>query len=627
MRIFPLSLLLAFLGCSPFAVGQKNADQLKELVSFFAGHFDSELQSSDDKNYFDIHRDVVQIWKNRKDGYWLYAEQAVSDQLNAPYRQRIHRFYQQDSILVSEVYAIPNSLRYSGAHKFKKPLDELEKDSIHLLTGCEIYFRYDSGKFIGRTHDRTCAGEIQGAAYATSELEVTPSQVTIWDRGFNKQGERVWGVAKGPYIFLRKGSSMVRKVKTEIPSPLPPVTLPQKFHPGDIKLLVSFLSGHFENELQSSQDTNYFDIHRDVARIWKKRKDGYWLYVEQSVSDQLNAPYSQRIHHFYRQDSVLVGEVYTIPNALRFSGAYKFKKPLAELHRDSIHLLTGCEFYFGYDSGRFIGRTRDRACAGEIQGAAYATSELEVTASQLEIWDQGFNDGGERLWGAAKGPYVFRRTGPIRRVKRERPPPPLPPNFPPADTKLLVSFLSGHFVSQNQSLDQKMYFDSRLDVVPIWKTKKNYYWMYAEQAVADQSAVSYRQSVFRVYRMGSLFIREIYAISNPLPFEGARKLKKRLANLRKDSIQLVSGCDVYFRYDSGKFVGSTNRLTCPTEIPGSSYATLTVELTEAQMTSVEHGFDEGGEPVLGLVKGPYIFRKSKQGKPSFARDGFHKEDD
>ncbi|HDR04273.1 MAG TPA: hypothetical protein ENN84_03365, partial [Candidatus Marinimicrobia bacterium] len=55
--------------------------------------------------------------------------------------------------------------------------------------------------FIGNTKARQCGGSLRGAAYATSEVTITPSRLISWDRGFNSEGEQLWGAVKGGYIF------------------------------------------------------------------------------------------------------------------------------------------------------------------------------------------------------------------------------------------------------------------------------------------------------------------------------------------------------------------------------------------------------------------------------------------
>ena len=40
------------------------------------------------------------------------------------------------------------------------------------------------------------------AAYATSEVVIIPGRIESWDRGFDADGNQVWGAASGPYVFI-----------------------------------------------------------------------------------------------------------------------------------------------------------------------------------------------------------------------------------------------------------------------------------------------------------------------------------------------------------------------------------------------------------------------------------------
>ena len=49
-------------------------DDLEVLLSQMIGSFSSAEQAADDEDYFDIRLEMVPIWPDRQDGYWLYVE-------------------------------------------------------------------------------------------------------------------------------------------------------------------------------------------------------------------------------------------------------------------------------------------------------------------------------------------------------------------------------------------------------------------------------------------------------------------------------------------------------------------------------------------------------------------------
>jgi hypothetical protein len=170
-----------------------------------AGSFSSAAQAAADTNCFDIRLEIVPVWGAREDGPWLYVEQAAAGHLERPYRQRVYHVIAGDSgEVVSEVFTIPDPLRFAGAWRDEAPLAALAPDSLELREGCGVVLRRtEQGPFVGGTVGTGCASTLRGAAYATSEVELGPDRLTSWDRGFDADGNQVWGAVTGPYVFDR----------------------------------------------------------------------------------------------------------------------------------------------------------------------------------------------------------------------------------------------------------------------------------------------------------------------------------------------------------------------------------------------------------------------------------------
>ncbi len=198
-------ILLALLtGCTP-----KDRD-LEDLATWLTGSFSSQAQAAADSAFFDIRLEMARIWAGRRDGIWLYVEQAAAAQRDQPYRQRIYQLTRHDAhSLQSVVYLLPRPERFVGAWRNSTLLDSLTPDSLSVRDGCAIRLqRQDNGSFTGGTVGRDCRSELQGAAYATSEVEITPDYLVSWDRGFDANGLQVWGAAEGGYVFKRVGAAV-----------------------------------------------------------------------------------------------------------------------------------------------------------------------------------------------------------------------------------------------------------------------------------------------------------------------------------------------------------------------------------------------------------------------------------
>jgi hypothetical protein len=94
-----------------------------------------------------------------------------------------------------------------GAWKLPGGLGNLTSDSLYLKEGCAVVLRRVSADaFEGGTVGKTCSSELRGAAYATSEVRLTPDVLVTWDRGYDAAGNQVWGATEGGYFFKKVGS-------------------------------------------------------------------------------------------------------------------------------------------------------------------------------------------------------------------------------------------------------------------------------------------------------------------------------------------------------------------------------------------------------------------------------------
>lgn len=195
------TLLLLLLVTASLAVAQPSKD-LTTLANWMTGKFSSQEQAKRDTNFFDIRLSVVRIWENRKDGIWLYVEQAAAETLNKPYRQRVYHLKENNVELQSVIYSLPKPLRFAG-----KPdlVQKLPFDSLSSRIGCEVLItRKDKNTFTGSTKDKECTSELRGATYATTEVTITKNEMLSWDRGYDQSGKQVWGAVTGGYRFIKE---------------------------------------------------------------------------------------------------------------------------------------------------------------------------------------------------------------------------------------------------------------------------------------------------------------------------------------------------------------------------------------------------------------------------------------
>lgn len=186
-------------------------------------------------------------------------------------------------------------------------------------------------------------------------------------------------------------------------------TAQEKLNKKDLQTLKERMEGNYNSKEQAAADSSYFNIVLHMKQIWNDDKDGYWLYVEQAVSQMQQKPYRQRIYHVYKQDNeTLVSKVYEMKEPLRFAGAWKDAAKLGTLTKDSLIDRQGCSICLKKNKdGDYYGSTPGKECLSNLRGATYATSEVVIKKDRLVSWDRGWDATDKQVWGAEKGGYIF----------------------------------------------------------------------------------------------------------------------------------------------------------------------------------------------------------------------------
>ncbi|UCD65073.1 MAG: chromophore lyase CpcT/CpeT [Candidatus Zixiibacteriota bacterium] len=180
-------------------------DDLRRLVSWMTGSFSNEEQAAADTGLLDVRSHLVEVWPERQDAFWIYVEQAMGDNPDRPYRQRVYRVAQSnDGTFECAVYVFENPLRFAGRWKDERLLEPLTADSLTEMVGCSVFYRIDGDSaFVGNTVAGDCRNNVRGAAYITSEVIVKADRVATWDRGFYSNSEPAWEALTNGYVLRR----------------------------------------------------------------------------------------------------------------------------------------------------------------------------------------------------------------------------------------------------------------------------------------------------------------------------------------------------------------------------------------------------------------------------------------
>lgn len=169
------------------------------------------------------------------------------------------------------------------------------------------------------------------------------------------------------------------------------------------------MQGHFDSSEQAGADKDFFAIRLVMVPILPETSSGYWLYVEQAVAATADKPYRQRAYFLHDgQDGSLVSEVFTLKNPELYIRGWETGS-LKNLNMEQFEKREGCAVYLQKQDDAYIGGTRGKNCLSDLRGARYATSKVEIRDGVLTSWDQGFDANDKQVWGAVKGPYVFKK--------------------------------------------------------------------------------------------------------------------------------------------------------------------------------------------------------------------------
>ncbi len=179
--------------------------EVKQLAEWMTGSFNSYQQAITNDAFYNTTLEVHPIWQERTDGHWLYIEQALANQQHQPYRQRI---YQLKSLGKGKyemvVYKIPQPERLINQWDNTIIFEQLSPEVLELRDGCSLFMHLENGVFKGETVEGSCESHLRGAAYATSKVMVYKDSLKFIDKGFDKNGQLLWGDNDQAYVLKKQ---------------------------------------------------------------------------------------------------------------------------------------------------------------------------------------------------------------------------------------------------------------------------------------------------------------------------------------------------------------------------------------------------------------------------------------
>lgn len=178
-------------------------DGLALLQERLSGVFDSSAQAATNPTYYDVTLTACEVDAGGLGEHVLYIEQAITSSLGAPYRQRLYVLSQDGDTYVSSIYTLDDEASAVGLCA-EDTLGVFTPQDVDLKPGCEVKMTWNGEAFEGGTDIGTCASDLNGSTYATSEVVITENRIDSWDRGYDENDNQVWGATAGGYVFDRK---------------------------------------------------------------------------------------------------------------------------------------------------------------------------------------------------------------------------------------------------------------------------------------------------------------------------------------------------------------------------------------------------------------------------------------
>lgn len=193
--------------------------------------FSKDQASRDPDHYFNFRLLTCPAAEMVDGSKVLYFEQAFWRTPQKPFRQRFYMVKPCPKELKCDVelstYAIRDAEEYKNfcdRSKDQRPLpEEVIGDIAEHLTTIHLK-RCDRGKrclYEGSTPTGGFPNSWNGASYSTSELSVLRNnEIHVWDRGYDDDGNQVWGPKDGPYEFKSAPASSTNDMFTPLSFPI-----------------------------------------------------------------------------------------------------------------------------------------------------------------------------------------------------------------------------------------------------------------------------------------------------------------------------------------------------------------------------------------------------------------------
>ncbi|HAC64338.1 MAG TPA: chorismate mutase [Cyanothece sp. UBA12306] len=133
---------------------------------------------------------------------YLYQEQALTKNLDHPYRQRILQIKPSEDgqTVISESFKVINAEQLIGLCNQPETSRKLTLETLDKSV-CSVFLKPKDNGYIGNTPPEGCPANVRGALTITNTILLHETGMDTWDRGLDENGNQVWGARKDSYQY------------------------------------------------------------------------------------------------------------------------------------------------------------------------------------------------------------------------------------------------------------------------------------------------------------------------------------------------------------------------------------------------------------------------------------------
>jgi len=180
------------------------AQQAQAVAARLIGVMETSAQARVDPDAPNVRMTTCPVQLEDSEGIFLYQEQALLQGLYRPYRQRFLRIAPSPDgkQVESKSFKPVDPQRWIGLCE-RPERDRTLQANDFSDTGCSVFLVLVDKTYIGKTQPEGCPTNFRGAVTITNTIFLHTTGMDTWDRGFDAQGNQVWGAQERPYEFRR----------------------------------------------------------------------------------------------------------------------------------------------------------------------------------------------------------------------------------------------------------------------------------------------------------------------------------------------------------------------------------------------------------------------------------------